>query len=70
VNTLNLESGIVAAIALVDEDALDGAADERLHFMDDSFKSVAVIGFAGQRLHMGDELTALGMRQRGGDGES
>ena len=30
---------------------------------------VTVIGIAGQRLHMGDELAALGVADRGGDGD-
>ena len=52
---------IVAAIALVGEDALDGVADERLHVRDHGCQRVAVIGIARQRLHMGDELAALGV---------
>jgi hypothetical protein len=49
----------VAPIALVEENALDGVADQRLHLGDDDCKRVAVIGVAGQRLHMGHELTAV-----------
>jgi hypothetical protein len=57
----------VAPIALVGEDALDSVAEERFHFRDDDCQSMAVIGIAGQRLHMGDELPAPGVCQRGGD---
>jgi hypothetical protein len=52
---------IVAAIALVGEDALDGVADDRFHARDDDGQGVAVIGVAGQRLDMGDELSTLGV---------
>ena len=51
---------VVAAIALVGEDALDGVADQRLHVRDHGCQRVTVIRVAGQRLHMGDELAALG----------
>ena len=52
---------IVAAISLVGEEALDGVADERFHLRDDGRQRMAVIGIAGHRLHMGDELAALGV---------
>ena len=60
---------IVAAVSLVGEDARDGVADERLHVRDHGFQGVAIIWIAGQRLHMGDELAALGVADRGGDGD-
>src|SRR3981081_1499310 len=50
---------VVAAVSLVSEDARDGVADERLHVRDHGRQRVTVIGIAGQRLHMGDELAAL-----------
>ena len=58
---------IVAAIALVGEDARDGVADQRLHLRNHLCQRVAVIGIAGQRLHMGDELAALAALERGGN---
>ena len=36
---------------------------------DDGSKRMAIIGVAGQCLHMGDELAALGVCQRGGNGD-
>ena len=60
---------VVAAISLVGEDARDGVADQRLHVRDHGCQRVAVIGIAGQRLHMGDELAALGVAEGGGDGD-
>ena len=60
---------IVAAISLVGEDARDGVADQRLHLRDHGCQRVAVIGIAGQRLHMGDELAALGVLERGGNAD-
>jgi hypothetical protein len=59
----------VAAIALVGEDALERVAEHALHVWDHGGQRMAVIGIAQQRLHMGDELTALGMGERGGDGD-
>src|SRR3979411_2163209 len=58
---------VVAAVALVREDARDGVADERLHVRDHGRQRVTVIGIAGQRLHMGDELAALAVPEGGGD---
>lgn len=55
---------------LVGEDARNGAADERLHVRGQVLERVTVVGIAGQRLHMGDELAALGVVDRGGDGDS
>ena len=54
---------------LVGEEARDDVADERLHVRDHGGQRVTAIGFAGQRLHMGDELAALGVADRGGDGD-
>ena len=42
-------------------------ADRRLDLRDDGGQRVAVVGIAGQRLGMGDELAALGAVERGGD---
>lgn len=51
---------IVAAIALVGEDARDGAADDqRIHVPDHGLQGVAIIRIARQRLHTGDELATL-----------
>src|SRR5262249_11048824 len=58
---------IVAAITFVDEGALDGVADERFHVGDDRAERMPVIGIAWQRLRVCDELSALGMTQRGRD---
>ena len=58
---------IVAAVALVGEDALDGVADQRFHVRDHRLQRVSVIGIAGQRLHMSDELAALAMLEGGGN---
>jgi hypothetical protein len=41
---------VVAAVALVGEDARDGIADQRLHLRDHGGQGVAVTGIAGQRL--------------------
>jgi hypothetical protein len=49
----------VAAVALVREDARDGAADEHLHVRNHGCQRVAAIWIAGQRLHVGDELAAV-----------
>ena len=57
----------MAAIAFIGEKALDGVANQRLHFRDHGGQRMAVIGIAGPRLHMGDELAALGVRLRRGD---
>src|SRR6202011_39407 len=59
---------IVAAVPLVGEDARDGVADQRFHVRDHGCQRMTVIR-AGQRLHMGDELAALGMADRGCDGD-
>lgn len=60
---------IVAAVALVGEDARDGAADQRLHVRDHRCQRVAVIGIAGQGLHMGNELAALAVLEGGGNAD-
>ncbi len=60
---------VVAAISLVGEEARDDVADERLHVRDHGGQRVTVIGIAGQRLHMSDELAAPGVADRGGDGD-
>jgi len=66
--TLNLYSA-VAAVSLVGEEALEGVADQRFHVRDHGCQGVTIIGIAGQRLHMGNELAALGMADRGCDGD-
>jgi hypothetical protein len=58
---------VVAAVSLVGKDACDGVADERLHVRDHGCQRVAVIGIAGQRLHMSDELAALAVLEGGGN---
>ncbi len=60
---------VVVAVSHVGEDARDRVAGERLHIRDHSFERVPVIGIAWQRLHMGNELAALGVAKRGGDGD-
>jgi hypothetical protein len=57
----------VAAVAGVGMEALDGVAEERLDRRDDAGEGVSVVGVAGQRLHVGDELAALATLQGGGD---
>jgi len=47
---------VVAAVSLVREDAREGVADQRLDVRDHGGQGMTVIGIAGQRLHMGDEL--------------
>ena len=64
---LVLGRGVVAAIAAVGDDALEVGADLGLHLRDDVAERMAVVGVAGQRLHMGDELAALGVVERRGD---
>src|SRR5450631_1652723 len=59
----------MAAVSLVGEDAREGVADQRLHVRDHGCQRVTVIRIAGQRLHMGNELAALGMADRGCDGD-
>ena len=60
---------VVAAVSLVGENARDGVAGQRLHVQDHAGQRVTVIGIAGLRLHMGDELAALGVVDRGGNGD-
>ena len=50
--------GVVAAIAAVGDDASEVGADLRLDLRDDGGERMAVIGVAGQRLGVGDELAA------------
>ena len=50
----------MAAVAFVAEEALDDVADQRFYLRDDGFERMAIIGIAGQRLRVGDELTTLG----------
>jgi len=57
----------VAAIAGIGNDAGDGVADQAFHLGQDSRQGMAVVGASGQGHHMGDELAALGMVERGGD---
>ena len=52
--------GVVAAIAVVGDDAGEVGADQRLDLRDHGGQGVAVIRVAGQRLGVGDELAALG----------
>jgi hypothetical protein len=51
----------------------DGVQQRSGHLLfhpgDNGFERMAIIGLAEQRLHVGDELTALGVPQRGGDGD-
>ena len=60
---------VVAAVSLVGEDACDDVADQRLHVRDHGGQRVTVIGVAGHRLHVGDELAGLGAADRGGNGD-
>ena len=66
---MNLWPGgaFVAAIAAVGDDTRKGCADLRLDLRDHGGERVAVVGIAGQRLGMGDELTAHGAMQRRGE---
>ena len=48
--------GVVAAIALVDIGALDGAAGELLGGIDDAAERMSIIGVAGQCLGVEHEL--------------
>src|SRR6266513_214252 len=50
--------GVVAAIAGSGDAAIEHVADERLHLRDDGGERVPVIGIAGQRCDMRDELPA------------
>jgi hypothetical protein len=59
--------GVVAAIAAVGNDAGEVGADLGLDLRNHGSEGVAIIGVAGQRLHMGDELAALRAMQRGGE---
>lgn len=58
---------VVAAIAGVGDDPAEIGADRGLDGGNDGGQRVAVIGIAGQRLDMGDELAAAAALQRGGD---
>jgi hypothetical protein len=49
----------VAAAALVDEDALDGAADERLHVRNHRCQRMAIIWIDGQPFYVDDDPAAL-----------
>jgi hypothetical protein len=55
------------AAAAVGDDAGQVRADLRLDFRDDGRQGVAVIRIAGQRLGVGDEVSALRAVQRRGD---
>ena len=57
----------MAAVTGIGMEPLDGIAEERLDRRDDTGEGVSVVGIAGQRLHMGDELAALATLQGGGD---
>ena len=50
---------VVAAVSGIGMELFDGAADELFDRRDDASQRVAVIGIAGQRLRMDDELAAL-----------
>ena len=50
---------VVAAVSGIGMEPFDGAADELFDRRDDASQRVAVIGIAGQRLRMDDELAAL-----------
>src|SRR4029079_4126449 len=58
---------IVAAIALVGEDALDGVADELLHFRNHVSHVKALPGNPYDGHTLAAELAALGVRERGCD---
>ena len=58
---------VVALIALVDVGPLDLAAGQGLGFLDGLSQGVAVVGIAGQRLGMEDELAALAAPVGGGE---
>ena len=60
---------VVAAIASVGDDARKVRADLGLDLRQDLAERVAVVGIAGKRLHVGDELAALRAVQRRGDGD-
>lgn len=60
---------IVAAVALVSEDARDGAADQRLHVRDYGFQRVTVIVIAGQCFHMSDKLATLAVLEGGSNAD-
>ena len=60
---------VVAAISLVGENARDSVADERLHVGNHGCQRMAVIGIAGQRFHMGDELAAFAVLEGGGNAD-
>ena len=49
---------IVASISGIGEGPLDGVAGHLLHGRNDGAEGVAVVGIAGQRRRMGDELAA------------
>jgi hypothetical protein len=57
--------GVVATIAGVADAAIEDVADERLHLRNDGGQRVPVIGIAGQRCDVSDELTASGMLHGG-----
>src|SRR5471032_606862 len=59
---------VVAAITAIGDDAGKIDADLRLDLRNDGGQRVAVVRIAGQRLGVSDELAALGMMQRRGDG--
>ena len=61
--------GVVAAVTGIGMEALDGVAEERLDRRNDAGEGVSVVGIAGQRLHVGDELAALATLQGGGDAD-
>src|SRR5947209_6710922 len=59
--------GVVAAIAGIGNAAIEHIADERFYLRNDRGERVPVIGVAGQRRDVSDELPAGGMLHGGGD---
>jgi hypothetical protein len=60
---------VVPAEALVHIGPLDRAACQRLGFLDHPGERVPIVGIAGQRLGVEDELAALAAPAGGGDGD-
>ena len=59
----------MAAIAGIGVEPIDRGADEFLDPRDHLSQRMAVIGIAGQRLYMGDELAALAVLEGGGNAD-
>ena len=58
---------IVAPIALVGDEPIDGRADLMLDIGDDAFQRVAVVGISRKRLRVRNELATPGMVERRGE---